>query len=231
MFKQTILSPPRVAGTIVLGSMNYDYIIGKLNAWMYSPGQRRVRKAPEFGFDAPGSASDGITTVDEYGIYSGSPERYDWKIIEKKELYVPYNNYKINNSKVKYKHIIKPGHLDQNLTRYELHRMWVLEGSLKKNMRHLYKKRIFYIDEDSSSIVLVDTYDKRDQLWRVTISNPWIDYEVPMIYFHPIAYHDLQSRRYLVQFLISEKKKWVEYDNSFTKEDFTPSSLRQSGKY
>ena len=35
-------------------------------------------------------------------MYNGSPERYDWKLVGKKEIYVPYNSYKLHSNTVKY---------------------------------------------------------------------------------------------------------------------------------
>ncbi|MCK4509142.1 MAG: DUF1329 domain-containing protein, partial [Desulfuromonadales bacterium] len=119
-------------------------------AWQYIPGQRRVRRAPTIAFDTPDMA---ITTYDDAYTYNGSPERYDWKLLGKKEMYIPYNGYDLTSAWAKGKLTMKnitPQYPDSDqLFRWELHRVWVVEGTVKEGARHIYAKRIFYVDEDS----------------------------------------------------------------------------------
>ncbi|MBS7723368.1 DUF1329 domain-containing protein, partial [Vibrio cholerae] len=84
---------------------------------------------------------------------------YDWKLVGKKEMYIPYNSYKLDSPSLKYDDIIKAGHINQDLTRYELHRVWEVVGTVKPSERHIYAKRHMYIDEDSWQVALVDHYD------------------------------------------------------------------------
>ena len=101
---------------------------GTALAWVYNAGQRRVRRAPQVAYDGPGTASDGMRTADNADMFNGAPDRYDWKLIGKKEMYIPYNNYRLHSPKLKYADILKPGHINQDLTRYELHRVWEVRG-------------------------------------------------------------------------------------------------------
>src|SRR3546814_9453460 len=84
-------------------------------------------------------------------------------------MYVPNENFRINDPDVKYSQLIKPNTVNPEYLRYELHRVWVLEGTLKEGVRHIYSKRRLYIDEDSWLALMADNYDSRGQLWRVPL--------------------------------------------------------------
>ena len=130
-FIQETVAPARLAGEILLVHETLDQAKENRRAWIYNPGQRRVRRAPNVAFDNPGTASDGLRTSDQFDMYNGSPERYDWKLVGKKEMLVPYNAYKLHWAKTKPDDVIKPLHINQDLARYELHRVWVVETTLK----------------------------------------------------------------------------------------------------
>ncbi|WP_162868462.1 DUF1329 domain-containing protein, partial [Pseudomonas viridiflava] len=104
---------------------------------------------------------------DNFDMFNGAPDRYDWKLIGKKEMYIPYNNFKLQSPDVKYADILKAGHTNSDLARYELHRVWEVEATLKSGERNIYGKRKFYVDEDSWQIAASELYDGRGQLWRV----------------------------------------------------------------
>nr|VFK51159.1 MAG: Protein of unknown function (DUF1329) [Candidatus Kentron sp. TUN]VFK52563.1 MAG: Protein of unknown function (DUF1329) [Candidatus Kentron sp. TUN]VFK53047.1 MAG: Protein of unknown function (DUF1329) [Candidatus Kentron sp. TUN] len=230
-FKQKILAPPRLAGSVLLVHDTLDQFEEPRKAWMYNPGQRRVRRAPNAGFDTPGIATDGLTTFDQYDMYNGSPERYHWKLVGKQEMYVPYNAYRLHSDELKYTDIIKPLHLNPEHLRYELHRVWVVEATLKEDTRHIYKRRTFYIDEDSWQIMHVDQYDNRDQLWRVSEAHVINYYEIPVLWITVEAHHDLQSGRYLAFGLNNEEDFTFNFSASHLSEsDFSVSALRRDGK-
>ena len=126
-----------------------------------------MRRAPNVAFDNPGTNSDNLRTSDQFDIYNGSPQRYDWTLVGKKEILVPYNSYKLHSNTLKYDDILKKNHINPELARYELHRVWVVDSKLKPGQSHLYKRRTLYVDEDSWQILAVDCYDSRDQLYRV----------------------------------------------------------------
>ncbi|MNN33699.1 hypothetical protein D3C81_1474660 [compost metagenome] len=198
-------------------------------AWAYNAGQRRVRRAPQVAYDGPGTAADGMRTADNNDMYNGAPDRYDWKLIGKQEMYIPYNNYKLWSSKLTYKDIIKPGHINQDLARYELHRVWVVEGTVKPNERHIYAKRRFYIDEDTWAIVEADHYDGRGQLWRVGEGYQVLEYQRGISLYAVQGLYDLIAGRYAAVGMINESKKFTAYDQKFTLNDFTPAALRNAG--
>jgi len=112
-------------------------------------------------------------------MYNGSPNRYNWELKGKQELYVAYNSYKLHSDQLTYDDILKPHHINPDLTRFEKHRVWVVEANLKDEFRHVYVKRVFYIDEDSWQILVADSYDDRGGLYRVALAYGLNYYEVP----------------------------------------------------
>lgn len=225
-----VKSPARLAGGAVLVHETLDQTKDMRQAWAYNAGQRRVRRAPNLSYDAPIAASEGIRTADSTDMYNGNPDRYDWKLIGKKEIYIPYNNYKITHPSVSYKELLQPGHVNPTLTRNELHRVWIIEGTLRKGARHIYSKRRFYLDEDSWQIVLADEYDSRGELWKVSIAYLKNFYELPTIWTALDAFHDLQSRRYHVQNLDNEETHTIDYSLAAPEDSyFKPAALRRRG--
>ena len=97
-FKQRVAAPARLAGEVLLVHETMDQNKEHRRAWLYNPGQRRVRRAPNVAFDNPRTASDGLATSDQFDLYNGSPERYTWELVGKREIYVPYNAYKLHSS-------------------------------------------------------------------------------------------------------------------------------------
>jgi hypothetical protein len=222
-FLQMTTAPARLAGTILLVHETMDQIKEARRAWQYNPGQKRLRRAPNVGYDNPGTASDGLRTNDQLDIFNGAMDRYDWKLVGKKEIYVPANSYLLHDAKYKYKDIVKRGHINQDLSRYELRRVWVVDATIKKGTSHIYKRRTFYAEEDGWQIVAVDVYDNRDQLWRVQEAHTVIAYDKP--YQLPICEttYDLQSNRYLVMSLNNEDAETAskEFDATY----FDPSNV------
>jgi hypothetical protein len=223
-FLQVVTDPPRLAGTITLVHETMDQVKEPRRAWQYNPGQRRLRRAPQVGYDNPGTASDGLRTNDQFDGFNGAMDRYTWKLVGKREMIVPYNDYRLASDKVKYKDILQPAHINQELSRYELHRVWVIESQLKPGTSHVYKRRTFYVDEDSWSIVVADCYDKRDQLWRVQESHPVAVYDPGQVTQEASGavgpamevVYDLNSRRYLAMSMSNEEpngyeKVWPDY--------------------
>lgn len=228
-FIQETVAPARLAGEILLVHETLDQTKENRRAWIYSPGQRRVRRAPNVAFDNPGTASDGLRTSDQFDMYNGSPERYEWKLVGKKELFVPYNSYKLHWGKVKADDVIKPLHINQDLARYELHRVWVVDSTLKPGQRHIYKRRTLYFDEDSWQILAVDCYDNRDQLWRVQEGHALNYYNVPNLWTTMELTYDLQARRYLALGFEDQADKSIDFGIKRTLQDYTAAALRARG--
>jgi hypothetical protein len=228
-FIQETVAPARLAGEILLVHETLDQTKEHRKAWLYNPGQRRVRRAPNVAFDNPGTGSDGLRTSDQFDIYNGSPERYDWKLVGKQEIIVPYNAYQLHSNKLKNNDILKPLHINQQHARYELHRVWVVDATLKPGQRHLYKRRTFYVDEDSWQILVVDCYDARDQLWRVQEGHSINYYEIPTFWTTLETTYDLQSGRYLALGLDNEEPVTVNFNAKKSAADFTPAAIANRG--
>ncbi|MGH8494929.1 MAG: DUF1329 domain-containing protein [Gammaproteobacteria bacterium] len=228
-FIQEVVAPPRLAGEILLVHETLDQAREHRKAWLYNPGQRRVRRAPNVAFDNPGTAADGLRTSDQFDMYNGSPERYDWALVGKREMYVPYNSYPLHSGELDYSDILKPLHMNPDHLRYEKHRVWVVDATLKEGTSHVYKRRTFYIDEDSWQILLVDCYDNRDQIWRVQEGHVINYYDVPNLWTTVEATYDLQSGRYLTLNMTNEESITYDFDVSYSVSDFSPSALRRLG--
>jgi len=227
-YKQAVTAPARQAGTILLAHETLDQVKEKRSAWVYNTGQRRVRRAPDVAYDNPGTAADGMRTSDQFDMYNGAPDRYDWKLVGKRELIVPYNSYKLHSDSVKYADILKPLHLNQDLARYELHRVWIVEATLKPGASHIYKRRTFYVDEDSWQILAVDQYDSRDQMWRVSEAHCVNYYDAQVFWSTLEAHTDLIAGRYLVVGLDNENAMY-DFSIKRTPADYTADALRRDG--
>jgi hypothetical protein len=227
-FKQAVIAPARLAGGILLVHESLNQIEQPRDAWLYNPGQRRVRRAPQVAYDNPGTAADNMRTSDQLDMFNGAPDKYDWNLVGKKEIYVPYNAYRLQDPAIKFKDILTPLHMNPDHLRYELHRVWVVDATLKKGERHTYKRRTFYIDEDSWQILLVDQYDNRDQLWRVSEGHAITYYDLPTVWTAAEAHTDLQAGRYLVMGINSENAPH-NFNIKRTEGDFTPDALRREG--
>lgn len=227
-FLQTVTAPARLAGQILLVHEYANQLKNPRQAWTYNPGQRRVRLAPNVAYDNPGTAADGLRTNDDFLMFNGATDRYTWKLAGKREIYVPYNAYKLVGNSIKMSETLAPGHLNPEHARYELHRVWVVEATLKEGTSHVYKRRTFYVDEDSWTILVADKYDARGELWRVSELHGINFYNVPMYYPALEVHHDLQSGRYLAMGLRNEETKVYEKVKR-SAADFTPSGLRGVG--
>ncbi|MBI3523906.1 MAG: DUF1329 domain-containing protein [Betaproteobacteria bacterium] len=166
-------------------------------AWQYLPGQRRVKLAPEIAYDTPNPQTAGTATYDDASVFNGAMDRFDFKLVGKKEMYIPYDNYKYTYFALPAE-VTKPGHINPDMVRWELHRVWVVEATLKPGKRHIYSKRVFYIDEDSWAAVASDQYDARGQLYRSTFSFSTFSYDVMAPFFDSFANYDFISGTYNV---------------------------------
>ena len=232
-FLQSITSPPRLAGTITLVHETIDQVKEPRRAWQYNPGQRRLRRAPNVGYDNPGTGADGLRTNDQFDMFNGATDRYTWKLVGKKEMFIPYNAYALHSDKLKYKDFVTKNHINQEHARYELHRVWVVEANVRPGTTHIYKKRLMYIDEDTWQIAVVDNFDSRGALWRVQEGHHLQAYDGPRDQLFPgtalETVYDLISGRYLTLAMNNEEPETVEkdYDISF----FDPSNVsKQASK-
>ncbi len=227
LFMKT-LAPAFQAGEVLLVHEAVDQDAKPRQAWVYNPGTRRVRRAPNIAFDNPGTGTDGQTTADQFDGFNGSMARYNWKLEGVKEIYVPYNSYKVRVEGASLADLIQPGHVKTDNLRYELHRVWHVTATLKEGASHIYARRDLYLDEDSWSILLSDHYDNHGSIWRVSETHTVNDYEMPVVYESLKTTYDLNNGRYVCSGV--DKGDRVEnWDVTFAISDFSPQALQSSG--
>ncbi len=220
--------PVRNKGSASVSIEPVNFARGKRLAWNYNPGTRRVRQLPEYGFDTPLGSTGGKLTLDSDRLMNGSPERYTWHFLGKKEIYIPANTYKIHGNDVKYDDLLTVGHVNPDYMRYELRRVWVLEGRLKDDYRHKYGRRTLYLDEDTWHAVVSDFYDTRDQLVQHAFINYYYAYDMSAWQAGSSFYHDLTTGGYVGYNLFQEKPKGpILNAGNMTKDMFTPAALRR----
>jgi hypothetical protein len=159
------LNPPRVLGDSNLIMDSYDPVSKPRKVWSYSASTRRVRLAPDIAYDTPINSMGGIPTYDDGTLFQGKQDRFDFKLVGKKEMYIPYSTYDAVFNAPEDK-LLPPKHMNPDYVRWELHRVWVVEATLKPGLRHIYSKRHFYFDEDWSGAGASDTYDGAGNLYK-----------------------------------------------------------------
>ncbi|AQZ95260.1 DUF1329 domain-containing protein [Halopseudomonas phragmitis] len=228
-FKQRVNAPARLAGNVLLVHDTLDQLKEPRMAWVYNAGQRRVRRAPQVAYDGPGTASDGMRTSDNFSMYNGAPDRYNWTLVGKKEVYIPYNSYQLLDPNLKYSDILQAGHINPEHTRFELHRVWEVQGNVKDGQRHIYAQRNFFVDEDSWLITLADHYDGRGTLWRVGEGHVAHAYNEQLPGYAAETLYDLLAGRYIALGMYNEESSAPVYGTSPSMNEFTPAALRAAG--
>ncbi|MFK8012465.1 MAG: DUF1329 domain-containing protein [Marinicellaceae bacterium] len=223
-----ILAPATKSGGGVLVLEPLDQVQEFRAAWLWDKGRRRVLRAPNVAYDNPVTSASSLRTVDDTDLINGAPDYFNWELIEKKEVYIPYNNVTLNSKELSYKDILNKGHINPNHTRYELHRVWVIEASLKKNKRHIYSKRRFYVDEDTWQVVAADQYNKQGKLWRVSLSYTKFFEDMPGVFPVVNVFHDLSSLQYHVMGLQNEEKSENKFNGEIANNSlFTPAGFKR----
>ncbi len=196
--------------------------------WVVPSGVPKMFRIPPVGYDQPFPGSGGVYFIDMVDMYNGLFDRYVWKLVGKRELYIPYNSYRLGDGSIRYAQLLKPGHFNQAQTRYELHRVWVVEATLRPGNSHRFGKRLFYVDEDSWNVVLVDNYDHDGSPWRFQEGHLLPAYDVQTANCAPVVTYDLKEGRYFANRLYAEDSPPV-YNAPMREGDFLPSVVQ--GRY
>jgi len=175
----------------------------KFAAWRYLPGERRVRRGPSLSYDTPDPDASGFQTLDEYYIFFGGPDRYDFKIVGKTEMYVPYNNNRFYLTPSR--EVLGPNHANPDTLRYELHRVWVVEGTLASGKTHIAPRRRLYIDEDTWLAVYSESWDEDGKLWKVGHGTMYLMPEVPTVILGSQFVYDLVLGGYVLGFAFNDE--------------------------
>jgi hypothetical protein len=225
-----VVSPPAHAGELILV---HWFLNNPSDAWLYFPGQRRVRRAPTFAYDNPIPGYENLETVDQYPMYAGAMDRYDWKLVGKQEMYIPYNSFKWIDKSRKYKDVYLADYVNRDLVRYELHRVWKVEATLKQGMRHQFARRVFYLDEDSWALMAADLYDAQGKLWRVQEASVFPAYEIPACVGQEFMSYDLTVGRYIAENATQERGEtdWLAgREGRIDPKKFSSDELRRVGE-
>ncbi len=220
--------PPRRKGELLLVKDPLNQSEHPRMAWQYLPGQRRVRRAPTVAYDTPNPGSSGLETYDDAFIFNGALDRFDWRIVGKREMYIPYNCYKAEL--VTEEELLTGKHINPAHLRFELHRVWVIEATLKKGKRHVYGRRLFYIDEDSWSGVMQDMWDRRGALWRTRFALMKSRYNLPAVVKEIEVMVDFTRPDYAVVKILNGTQNPLRYDVVVPDKNFTPEWLRRTGR-
>ncbi|OUV03963.1 MAG: outer membrane lipoprotein-sorting protein [Betaproteobacteria bacterium TMED82] len=228
-FYANFSAPSTLVGTVYLVHEFTNLIENPRAAWIYNAGARRVRRAPDLAYDNVADGTEGMRTTDQYFGFNGATDRYTWVLKGKRSLFVPYNTYDISSKKLKYEEILDNGTVNADLMRYELHRVWVVEATLKEKSNHIYGKRVFYLDEDSWSLLGEDCYDTRGNIWRIGIHGFIQIYDKLVPWPNILIWHDLSNGNYLVSHLDNEIRKPIRFGINDRWSNFQPDALRRRG--
>ncbi|MDH1107535.1 DUF1329 domain-containing protein [Pseudomonas otitidis] len=227
-YKYAVVAPAKLAGSALVVQETLDQVLSIRKAWRFNRGERRVRRLPMLAYDTLQPDTNGMATADVVDSYNGAPERYDWTLVGKQEMLVPYNSYAVHQKGIPYDQILKTKFVNPDLLRYELHRVWIVEASLRKGFTHPYAKRRFYIDEDSWQILAVDLYDKDGKLTGLQESHPISYYDVPMFGSTLETIYDFAGSRYFADGLDNNEPMY-DFKAPLGPRDFTPQALRREG--
>jgi hypothetical protein len=228
--KRKTLAPASQAGGITLVHETLDQVRSPRKSWIYVPGQRRVRRTPNLNHDTPDGATDSLRTIDQVDMFNGAPTYYEWNLVGKQEMYIPYNSYLLHTDKLTLEDIAGPAHLNPKLLRYEAHRVWVVEATLRVGMQHRYAKRRYYFDEDSWSIVYAEEYDSEGTLWQFSEAHLINYFEVPLVFSTLENTYDFKDGRYFVEGIDNDRGATYDYSVKYSRKEFTTSAVRREAK-
>lgn len=216
------LAPAIRKGEALLAHENVD--ANKLSTWVYMTGQRRVRKLPNACCDAPTPAASGVMSFDEIYTWTGRLDRFDWKLIGKKEMIIPYNGNRFMQAKTD-EEVLSKHHYNPDHMRWELHRVWVVEASLKAGQRHQAPKSRYYCDEDTWICVMADRWDANGQLWKTLYTQTAIVPELPGVVVASFGFNDLLSGTGFAGELMNSKSAQILVESRRPETHFTPDAL------
>ena len=224
-YKYRVTAPAKLSGTALVVQDPMDQVLAIRKAWRYSPSDRRVRRLPSLAYDSLQPDTSGLATADVVDSFNGAPDRYEWKLVGKREMLVPYNSYAVHQQGIPYDSIVGAHTLNPDLLRYEQHRVWIVEATLRKGFSHPYAMRRFYIDEDSWQILAVDLFDGDAELIGLQESHPISYYEVPMFGSTVETLYHLKDGNYFVDGLDNNEPMY-DFSAQMGPRDFSPAALR-----
>lgn len=187
--------PAALAGQ---GTIQRYYFSEPSDTYYYFTGQRRVRRLPAYSYDAPLIGYENQYPADISFVFFGNPDRFDWKLIGKKEVYIPYDTLGMQKFDAKLSDVTDANFVNSSVRRYELHRVWEIEGTVKAGMRHSTPKKTLYVDEDSWMIAVGDDYDAQGKIWKAKENYIAPEWDLGSCVPVSAVYNDLISGRYIL---------------------------------
>ncbi len=227
-YKYKVVAPSKLSGSALVIQETLDQVLAIRKAWRFNRGERRVRRLPMLAYDSLQPDTNGMATADQVDSYNGAPDRYEWTLVGKQEMLVPYNSYAVHQKGIAYDTILRSNTVNPELLRYELHRVWIVDADLRKGFSHPNAKRRFYIDEDSWQILAVDLYDKNGTLSGLQESHPISYYDVPMFGSTLETIYDFKGKRYFVDGMDNNEPMY-DFNAKLHPRDFIPQALRREG--
>ena len=225
--REISLGPAALAGRGYIAWQPLDANRDRFQAWQYLPAQRRVRASPTLAYDVPTPDGAGIQSFDDYYLFSGPPDRYQFRLLGKQEMIVPYNNNRFYLRPVR--DVAGPHHANPEHLRYELHRVWVVEATLAPGQRHLAPRRRFYFDEDSWFALYADAWDADGNLWKHSHATMYVVPDLPAVVLGSDFIYDLQNGGYVLAFAFNELKQQFRPTPPHRDSDFQPDTLAAEG--
>lgn len=201
--------------------------MGERRIWVSVPGAMRLFRVPPVGYDNPRPSTNGLMTIDQIDMYNGDFDRYLWRLVGRKEMIVPYNAYTLQSNDISYEELLQPGHPDTGQMRFERHRVWIVEATTRLGEDHQFATRVFYVDEDSWSVLMVDLYDADGNLWRFQVGHAVQYYDLQLTYTGPVFIYDFKSGRYFATRLTNEAPGAYYNTGRYVPSDFRPAALRR----
>lgn len=226
LFRLVNVGPALRAGEQIMGRTNING--DKSQAHVYLTGQRRVRKLPNACCDTPTPATAGVMTFDELSVYSGRLDRFNWKLVGKQELYIPYNTNKVQTLSDPAQ-LFSKHHLNPDQLRWELHRVWVVEAELAPGKRHQLPKGRYYLDEDTWQAMLGDRWDANGQLAKTLWSLPAVLPDFPAVAQLSSGFYDLTSGAWFIQNLYAGKESQYAPVERYKASEFSPAAMAGRG--
>jgi hypothetical protein len=192
-------------------------------AWRLLPGEHRARKAPSISYDVPDPDANGFVSMDEYYNFFGGLDHYDFKLLGKKEVYIPYNNNRLYLQPAS--HVLGPAHANPDDLRYELHRVWVVEGTLAKGQHDIVARRRLYLDEDTWLAVYSDSWDEQGRLWKFGQGTMYLMPEIPAVILGSQFAYDFELGGYVYSFAFNGEASGYKVTAPHDATLFTPESM------
>jgi Protein of unknown function (DUF1329) len=221
-------APPDLAGRGYLVWNPTNAARDNVQSWQYLPREGRIRKAPLLSYDTPTPDGAGIESFDDYYVYSGSPDRYEFKLVGKQEMYIPYNNNRLHALPVD--KVTGPHHVDPDAIRYELHRVWVVDGTLAEGKHHAVPHRRLYMDEDSWFAVYSDAWDDQGRLWKFSHGTMYLVPDLPAVVLGSEFIYDLIDGGYIYAFAFNDQTIQFKQTPPHKPSDFSAETLASIGQ-